>query len=192
MNNHHDIERLLKERLIPAAITEEMGQRLRGTWLPAAAATSSDEPERRLRLRLHAWQWAFAAAAAAAVILGVFRLYMPAPAAPAATQPAWAATPTSHPHPQTIPTPTNQPDEIRQHILGADDLGLVGSPATTNRARQVRVRYLETQRWQDPAGGWIERARPQEATLLIPIRELHDDGTGNIQAGPVHIIRPTP
>ena len=193
MNNHTEMEQLLKERLLPAVIPDSLRQRLREAWRPVVAAAIAETPERRLRLRLHAWQWAFAAAAAVALVMGVCRLCLPPPAVPVpatgAPPPTWAA---DYPYPQPVTTPASQPDEVRQHILGADDLGLVGSPAA-NRARQVRVRYLETQRWQDPAGGgWIERSQPQEATLLIPIRELRDDGTGNIQAGPVHIIRTTP
>ena len=199
MNDHSDIERMLKDCLVPAPVPDALGRRLRRAWLGTAAARP-DTPERQLRLRLHAWQWAFAAAATFAVILGVFRLYAPTDASRAVPLPLAATTPlawvaahgNTPPPPQPVPTPANQPDEVRQRILGADDLGLVGYPAA-NRTRQVRVRYLETQRWQDPvSGGWIERSQPQEATLLIPIRELRDDGSGAIQEGPIHIVRPAP
>lgn len=207
MNNEHDqLEQMLKDRLTPTAVSRTAEARMRQIW-SKPVEIREDVRERRMRLQLHVWQWAFATAAAVAVVIAVARLQVPTPVAP--TAPAIAATNTAAAGQPMVATtgtapltqmqtvsalpsvPTDVPVETRQRILGAEDQGLSYCDANQAR-RQVRVRYLDTQRWQTPSGEWVERSVPREATLQIPVGRVHDNGSGAVQEGPVHIIGPNP
>ena len=206
MNNEYDdIERMLKERLVPMPVPRRTTERMRRIWRTPEVDRDAAK-ERRMRLQLHVWQWAFATAAAVAVVIAIApRLQTPpTPAAVPAGQPAIASANTQAqpliatneivpqaPLQNVSAMPSDDPVETHQRILSAEDLGLVGYGANDS-ARQVRVRYLETQRWRDPSGGLRESSAPREAILQLPVGRVHDNGTGAVQEGPIHIIRKNP
>ncbi len=198
MNDFEQIENMLKERLVPAEMPAPEAARLRRIWRkPATAAAAGSES--RLRLQMHVWQWAFAAAAACAAALVVLRLYQPQTTAanPAVTgNPAGAATEQqiASATPDTSPAiPATAPAETYRTVISAEDLGVVGT-GEANARRQVRVRYMENERWPDRnGGGWIQRSLPREAIFQLPVGAagVSPDGT-LIQRGPDRVVPDDP
>ena len=194
MNEHDNMEQMLKERLVPASLPAGFQARMRRVWAAPRGAAVDAATERRQRLRLHLWQWAFAAAASLALALAVLQLCVPqrpgvgAPV-PVAGQPLVASTsPDSQPA-----VPAAEPAETYRTIISAEDLGIVGN-GNTDARRQVRVRYMENERWQDRrSGGWIQRSLPREAIFQLPAGAagVSPDGTV-IQRGPDYVLPASP
>ena len=193
MNDVEKIENLLKERLVPAEMPAADAARLRRIWRNPAEAKNA-AAECRLRMQMHVWQWAFATAAAFAVALAVLHLYQPQ--TPATGSPAAAPEQQLQAVAATVPLPaipSASPTETSRTVISAEDLGVVGA-GEANARRQVRVRYMENERWPDRnGGGWIQRSLPREAIFQLPVGAagVSPDGTV-IQRGPDRVLPADP